>query len=323
MENQNENVSIENQEVTYYSPIELKDSEDFYNQVDENQQTFNSFFKKNKTVNLIIIISFLAVIIAVIFLLRNSGAFIPVMAVLVVAYFVVLNIFSKKVKAKMNDEASKTIAKYISLLDSYVTQNKAFSDIKFNSNEKIDGDLFVSLKIVKDIFHVGGRDVLKGKIFDMPFIGGVCLVKTREAKEDGSTQDYIVFLGKLFVIDASLNMDEGRAVIYLKGKGANGPTDVDDLKKVEGLLSDKYEVYSSCDLNALFTEEVKNALEAFSINDDLIDMFITVEKNRLAVGLSYADGIMTIPLFDPAKRECIEQYKADMEKVVAFVSAIK
>ena len=47
MENQNENVSIENQEVTYYSPIELKDSEDFYNQVDENQQTFNSFFKKN------------------------------------------------------------------------------------------------------------------------------------------------------------------------------------------------------------------------------------------------------------------------------------
>ena len=323
MEDQIENVSVNNQEVEYYSPIELKDSEDFYNQVDENQQKFNAFFKKNRPVNIIIIISFLAVIVAVIFLLRNSGAFIPVMAVLVVAYFVILNIFSKKVKAKMNDEAATTIATYISLLDSYVTQNKAFSDIKFNSNEKIDGDLFVSLKIVKDIFHVGGRDVLKGKIFDMPFIGGDCLVKTREAKEDGSTQDYIVFLGKLFVIDTALKMNEGRAIIYLKGKGANGPTDIEDLTKVEGLLSDKYDVYSSCDLRALLTKEAKNALEAFSINDNLIDMFITIEKNRLSVGLSYADGIMTIPLFEPAKRECIEQYKEDMEKVVAFVSAIK
>lgn len=298
-------------------------AEDFYNQVDENQKAFNSFFKKNKTVNFIIIISFLILIVAVIILLRNSGAFIPVMAVLVVIYFVILHIFSKKVKAKMNNEANITIAKYISLLDSYVTQNKAFSDVKFNSEEKIDGDLFVSLKIVKDIFHVGGRDVLKGKIFDMPFVGGDCLVKTREAKEDGSTQDYIVFLGKLIVIDTALELNGGRAIIYLKGKGANGPTDIEDLNKVDGLLSNKFDVYASCDLNAVLNDEAKKALEAFSINENLIDMFITVEDKRLAIGLSYSDGIMTIPLFDAVKRECVEQYKEDMEKVVAFVEAMK
>ena len=45
MEDQIENVSVNNQEVEYYSPIELKDSEDFYNQVDENQQKFKVFWR--------------------------------------------------------------------------------------------------------------------------------------------------------------------------------------------------------------------------------------------------------------------------------------
>lgn len=312
-------VQNESEESDFLSPIELK--EDIFLQMEENRKKFDDSFKKTKRINLLIVCGFMAVIVLIIIFLRGNGAFLPVLIVLVALYFIVLSLYSKKTKEKLNAEASSTIRDYFAILDSYITQNEAFGEVKFNAERKLDETLFPSLKICKDIHHVGGRDVIRGTLFGDPFVAGDSLVKTNEKKEDGTMQEYIVFLGKLFVIEKKRPDLEGRIVIYLKGKGANGPTDIEDLTKCEGILSDKFDVYASENACDVLSAEMKETLESYERNDTLIDMFITIDKERTSFGFSYSDGVMKVPLFEPIPKEEILQFKSDVEKMVGFLSA--
>ena len=312
-------VQNESEESDFLSPIELK--EDIFLQMEENRKKFDDSFKKTKRINLLIVCGFMAVIVLIIIFLRGNGAFLPVLIVLVALYFIVLSLYSKKTKEKLNAEASSTIRDYFAILDSYITQNEAFGEVKFNAERKLDETLFPSLKICKDIHHVGGRDVIRGTLFGDPFVAGDSLVKTNEKKEDGTMQEYIVFLGKLFVIEKKRPDLEGRIVIYLKGKGANGPTDIEDLTKCEGILSDKFDVYASENSCDVLSAEMKETLESYERNDTLIDMFITIDKERTSFGFSYSDGVMKVPLFEPIPKEEILQFKSDVEKMVGFLSA--
>ena len=52
-------------------------------------------------------------------------------------YFVLITLYSKKTKSKLNEDSNKVIEEYFINLDSYVTSNKAFSDVKFNQTKKL------------------------------------------------------------------------------------------------------------------------------------------------------------------------------------------
>lgn len=315
---------VKTEKENYYERVEIGSIEEVFTKMEANQKSFSDYFKKNKKINTLIMVIFMAVIMLLVTLLgSNSGAFMPLIVGLMVAYFVVLTIFSKKTKKKLNEDAEKVILEYSVQLDSLITKNDYFTNISFNVKDKLPQEYATDLKIIKNIFHVGGRDVIKGELLGVPFVAGDLLIKTQELNEKGKNQQYIVFLGKLFVLEQKELVKEGRAIIYLKGKGANGPTDIEDLTKREGLLSEKYDVYASCEIEKLLTDEVKSCLEAFEINEHLIDMFITIDENKFAIGFSYADSLMSIPLFDPVVREAIIQYNDDVERMVALFEAIK
>lgn len=299
---------------------EVTSLDDFYQKADNNQKEFTKNYNKIRKISNLVMIAFMVAIIVLLFAFGNNGAFIGIAIALIVVYFACLMIFSKKVKAKLNEESLRVLDEYFINLDSFITSNENFTDVQFNYEEKLPENAFKDLRICKDIVHVGGRDLIEGKLFSHNFVAGDNLIKTREKKEDGTEQDFIVFLGKLFVIDLPI-LSEGRAVIYLKGKGANGPTDIDDLALQENLLSDKFKVYSNEDISSVI-EKIKDSLEKYEINDLLLDMFISFDNNKIGFGFSYVDSVMSVPLLDPLKKEDIAQYKKDVDIMVEIIDSL-
>lgn len=319
-----QNLNANNSEIEtngYYEPITFISPDDIYEGINDARKEFSAAYNKVRKGNLLLTIPIFVVAVLGFILSSLHTSILIITLVLVIVGFVFVFRKTKTNREKLNSMVQDTITKYFVNLDTYITANEHFSEVKFNSLHKLDEKLFDSLHIIKDIYHVGGRDKIVGKLDGINFYGGDYLVKTREEKDD-KIQDYIVFLGKLFVFDLPV-VKAGRAIIYLKGKGANGPTDIDDVEKIEGVLSEKYDVYASCNINSVLTEDVKAVLEQFETNETLIDMFITIDTEQVSVGLSYSDGVMRVPLFEELKRDDIEQYKSDSEKMVSFILGLK
>lgn len=281
---------------------------------------FAAFYKKNKRINFGIMIFFLLLLVLVVFLIESS---IYVLIGIVVVYFIITTFTSKKAKASLNEKANNVVTTYFNNMDSYIFDEEGFTNVKFNSNDKFDKQELLDLKLVKNVEYVGGRDYIIGKFYDSDFIAGDGLIRTEEEKEDGKKQRYIVFLGKMIIVNTKTKLTKGRAIIYLKGNGANGPTDIDDLTEYNEVLSSKYRVFSNGNIEDLLTEEVKNILEEFSINETLLDMFVVVEPKKLAVGLSYSDTLMTIPLFEKFSREANSEYKKNFALVTKLMKEMK
>lgn len=305
----------------YNNPISIESEDAMFDLINSNQTKFFAYFNKAKKVSSILMVVFMVIILTMMFVGNGNGLNIGIALVLVVVYFVIISTYSKKTKSIINKDSLNVLDEYFINIDSYVTSNEAFEDVKFNREYKLDENIFSSLGICKDIVSVVGRDLIKGKVCGNDFVAGDNCIKTREKKEDGTEQDYIVFLGKLFVINVENLVSDGRAIIYLKGKGANGPTDISDLTKVD-LLGEKFDVYSSCDLSNVLTDNVKSLLSTYEVNDNLVDMFISIDNKRIAFGFSYNDGVMVVPLTDPLNKEALLEYKKDVELMVEILKSL-
>lgn len=305
---------------TLYERNDVTVFDSLYDTTVDNQTKFSTSYKKIRRISNIIMFSMMAIILVLLFVFGNNPTFIGVAIALVVVYLVGLFVSQKKIKDKLNIESTKVVNDYFTNLDSYITRDTLFSDVKFNYEIKLPEDTFKNLRLFKDIYYVGGRDYIEGKFNGISFVAGDNIIKTHGTKEDGSKQDYIVFLGKLFSFDKSLT-SEGRAIIYLKGKSLNLPTDIDNLNVVEGLLDDKFVVYSNFDVSNILNE-IKEDLEKYSINDQLLDMFISITEEKIGFAFSYADSVMSVPLLDPVNKEDLTRYTQDVDAMVDIMKKL-
>ena len=305
---------------TLYERNDVTVFDSLYDTTVKNQTSFSTSYKKIRRISNIIMFSMMAIILVLLFVFGNNPTFIGVAIALVVVYLVGLFVSQKKIKDKLNIESTKVVNDYFTNLDSYITRDTLFSDVKFNYEIKLPEDTFKNLRLFKDIYYVGGRDYIEGKFNDIYFVAGDNIIKTHGTKEDGSKQDYIVFLGKLFSFDKSLT-SEGRAIIYLKGKSLNLPTDIDNLNVVEGILDDKFVVYSNFDVSNILNE-IKEDLEKYSVNDQLLDMFISITEEKIGFAFSYADSVMSVPLLDPVNKEDLTRYTQDVDVMVDIMKKL-
>ena len=82
--------------------INLSDENTFFNLVNTRQKKFMDYFNKTKKMSTIFMLICLAVIILVFFLGRESGAFIYICLGFVLVYFVLIKLYIKKTKSKLN-----------------------------------------------------------------------------------------------------------------------------------------------------------------------------------------------------------------------------
>ncbi len=290
--------------------------------VEEARLKFFDTYKKQKRINLIVMIAFVAVLVLFMVLFGTNPNMFTYFLIFVIIYFAFMWLYSKKSKAKLNDSIDEYVTTYGRLIDSYVFTDQNFTDMKIFYHKQFDLERIKKSRVVKDINHVGSRDMIEGNFDDDPFTVGDLLINIKIPNEKKPKP---VFIGKYFEFPYLQLVEEGRTIVYLKGNELSvGPSDIADLTevKIEG-LKDEYIVYSSEDKpKAHFSKAVIEVLNKFETNDTLIDMFLSFTETQTSLGLSYADNVMVIPLMDPFKIDPINQYQSDVLKVVDLMKAL-
>ncbi len=291
--------------------------------IEETRLNFFNLYKRQKRINLIVMLVFLAVIVLFMVLFGTDPSKFSYALVAIVIYFAFMWIYSKKMRTILNEAVDKYISTYSRLVDSYVFNQENVSDVEIFFHRKVELDQVKRARVVKDINHVGSRDLIEGKMFDISFVASDLLINTLVA---GEKKPKPVFIGKYFEFDDINLTKEGRTLIYLQGNEQSvGPSDINDLEKVniDG-LKDKFKVYSSeKEPQKILNLEMINALNAFEPNDDLIDLFISFNEDKAYIGLSYSDELMVIPLMKEFNVGPTEQYHGDMIKLLTLVKSFK
>ena len=143
---------------TLYERNDVTVFDSLYDTTVDNQTKFSTSYKKIRRISNIIMFSMMAIILVLLFVFGNNPTFIGVAIALVVVYLVGLFVSQKKIKDKLNIESTKVVNDYFTNLDSYITRDTLFSDVKFNYEIKLPEDTFKNLRLFKDIYYVGGRD---------------------------------------------------------------------------------------------------------------------------------------------------------------------
>lgn len=298
--------------------IQVEEKKKSLSHIEENRRVFDSFYKKQRKINtvLMLVVGFICIAVFLTFSKHFGIAIIVVAAVLVVLY-----VYSARVKKDMDVRIQDYILKYYTIANDYAFDNEEFHNLQYSVDEKLADNEFTDSGFIKGISHVGSRNIVRGEINNYQFKAADCVAKIKADKKDD-----VCFLGKYFIIDLP-SVYEHKTVIYIKPKQDNGsgPNDIDGLDQVEGLsLGERISVWSNdSQVKSLFNKKFVDALLAFEPNEHLVDVAISVIQNKMYVALSYENELMVLPLLDPFKEEPSKQYAADVKKLGQLVKNIK
>lgn len=189
-------------------------------------------------------------------------------------------------------------------------------DIKMPFPGKIQDEAFLDNNLYKDVVSVGSRGLTEFVYEDVPVAVADCAGQVRKEK-----RLYPCFVGKYVYAASNYKYDEP-LYIYFKGdKRALAPTNLEGVKDV--LEDKKMIVYSNNkDWKKVLTADVKKILSSISMNKELVDLAVSLQKGRIFVCMGYDDPLMVLPLqnqFDPKPTEL---YKKDIAKVLKLVKEL-
>lgn len=304
--------------------IEKKDYQHIYGEqalkeIEKERVTFSDIYKKQRKTNTIVII-ILGVVALGGFIGLSNVNFYAAFAVIVL-FLIGLYVYSARMKKKIDTDMHQYMDAYFTLSNHYVMDADGIEELQCETQGKLDDDDFSKAGFIADISHVGSRNLVLGKMHDVSFKAADCIAKV---KNDRKLE--VAYLGKFFIFQAPKTL-EYKTLIYINPKEENGagPNDLEGLDEIKTLeLPSSVRVWSNDpQVKKHFTKKMKEALLAFSPNEICIDVAISFIQDRICVALSYHDDVMVIPLLDPLKKEPLQQYKEDVEKLAAFINTCK
>lgn len=316
---------IESPEVVVEEPRELisfNNDDEVLQNVENNRTEFNVFYGKTKKVNMLIMIISLVFIIIAVFISSGQSQYFAIVLVLVVAYFGVTYFYSKKTRTKLDAMVQTYIRNYAFAIDSYVFNSEDFSKIIIKHDDKYDQQHLVDHNIMKNIHHIGSRDLVSGLISKTEFTVCDCVV---HVSVPDSKKTKPTFLGKLFDLNVKIATEGCRTAIYYKGQETVGLDTLEGLELVviDG-LNENYVVHSNDPkVKKIVNSTLIAALNNITYDATLIDMFINIDDSKTFIGLSYGDDLMVIPLLKACIKEPITKYYGDVQSVVAIVKSLE
>ncbi len=288
-------------------------------EIEKERITFSDVYKKQRKMNTTLIIVFGLVALGG-FIGLSNVSFYAALAVVVV-FLIGLYVYSARMKKKIETDMHNYMDAYFTLSNHYVMDNKEISELQCDSQGKLADDDFTKAGFISEVSHVGSRNLVLGKMSDVSFKAADCIAKV---KNDRKLE--VAYLGKFFIFQAE-KTSEYKTLIYINPKEENGagPNDLEGLDEIKTLeLPSSIRVWSNDpQVKKRFTKKMKEALSAFSPNEILIDVAISFIQDRICVALSYHDDVMVIPLLDPLKKEPLQQYREDVDKLSTWITTLK
>jgi len=320
----------ENKEVVEVEATEVKETEvveettdngvsvvKSLDKIDEKRKKFWDIYSQQKKANNWVIIPAMIASI-LIFIILSNYYFIALL--LVGAILVGLFIYTNAVKKKVDALLQAYVKDYYTLFNGYTLYSKNITEMTYDQEEKLEKKEFADAGFILDIHSTNSRNVVHGKWFGLKFKAADLVAKILVSKKEE-----VCFLGKFFEIDAS-EETEYKTVIYIKPHEDNGsgPNNIGGLDERKDLgLGEKIVVWSSDpQVKKIFTKKVITALQAFDPNKDLVDVAISILRDKIYIALSYENGLLVLPSQEPLVRGPVEQYKSDVAKVDALLKAL-
>ncbi|MEG2269968.1 MAG: hypothetical protein RR909_03420 [Bacilli bacterium] len=278
--------------------------------VDDARLHYLGLAKKMKYINYgILALILVSIVLVFIFLIgkgtkeNNLNIIGTVVVVLLLAAVLGYNFFSKRF---LNKKAIDYVQVYYKHIINTIFSDESFSDLENDPKGKIDPELFKSSRVFNGIKAVGSRNVTHVKHNGVPF-----MLFDASAEVQGPKRLEPVFLGKVLHFENALDFP-GRILISVKGtsKYYIRPNDIEGLTVLAE--TDGYVIYSNYEkANKLITKSVLNEISKYKVNENLIDIFISVSKGNTFVGIDLSDKEMNIPVdtaFNAAAFENTKQY---------------
>ncbi len=228
--------------------------------------------------------------------------------ILAAYHFVTRNFQTKRLKEYFNSYYENT--------NNFVLQGDLYSDMSFNIEDKIDVDQFNASELYKNIAQVGSRNLVYFTHNDLRCSIVDC------AGQIASTKRLVpVFVGKYLTAPCKYESDD-RIMIYLYGNNRSlPPTNLDGIKKV--FDNKKIVIFSNNEKwSKLVTNKVRNALNHFVLNNVLIDVAISVKKEKLHVCLGYDDNLMVLPMNDKFNPTPTKKLRDDLKVCMELIDAV-
>ncbi len=296
--------------------------EELIRQIEVKRTAFLQLYKKYRNVNAalmaIFIIAFIPVMIWVM-PIKDYGTYISLGIILV--FVVVLFIYGNQMKKKTSKATITYIDDYCKLVDQYVFWGEEVEDYYQFTDEQIGLTVIQEAQMIKDLTDVNSRNVVRYRLGETTFESADVVAYIHEQVKRRTLKKG-VFYGKILVADNQQKHDE-RTLIYLKPKielpsYALGPTDLEGLTKKHE--DQDFALYSTSDkIEKVLTKKALNFLTKFPINQNLIDLTISIKKGKTYFALSLSEAIMVIPYQAPANKEALEHLKSAIKACEEFL----
>lgn len=274
---------------------------------------FLNAFKKQKIINMIVLVAALAVIIVIMVVFSKQMEYALVGAVVVI---IGLFCYTHVNKKALNRRTMEFIKQFYEITSSAALKHAGINDFVQIADGIIERSEVEKAELMSGITHVKSRNVIdfklnnrEVKISDLLFKVGV----------DHKTSK-VAFCGKFLQCKLETPVDK-KTLIYRKPKAEFvGPNMLEGLEQLKD--DEKIIVYSA---DSKFAIEHKNLLSAISkieVDDTLLDLTFSITGDTLTVALSYADTIMVVPLYDEIKEKPFEKYAIDLKDILDIIEKI-
>jgi hypothetical protein len=278
---------------------------------------FMTFYKKQRLMNNIALVVSLVLIITVYLVIQAIFSQNLIALGSVALILLMLFIFSKVTRPKMEAATKAYIEVYYNLLSNIVFPVSAYPDVKVDPQGKLAIDTFADSGFLKNVSRINSR-----ALTTVTLGGHSALVCDLAVYAKADKKQMPVFLGKFISADNTQKTD-GRLLIYRKSKVAGkGPDMTDDVKLVED--NEQHTIYATEGNTKKWpVEAIISALDSLDIGDILTDCALSIKDGKTTILLSYSDALMVIPLQTPFVPHAINHYASDLCKITEIIGLIK
>lgn len=285
--------------------------------IEDARLAYFAYTKKQKKINAIIsigVIIVLIICIVLIFALGEANPWVSYLALGIMVVAVILTFVATKViKGKLSKQAEEYIKVLYQNVNDYLFSGENFSKLEVKAYGQLKDELFIDAGFYKNIKGTKSRNLVsvyyKDKQMAVADLAANILVKNRLSP---------MFLGKFYDYTSSYSKEGKRIIMQIKGGQLSRPVDdIDDLKLVES--TDAYLIYTNDDewRKTLNQHTIKDILK-LKIDKTLIDVLISIRKDKCSIGIDYIDEFMNIPVEHEFDFNNVKRTELDLNKVLTI-----
>lgn len=292
------------------NPAPIVYTNQLFKDLDDARLTFRKFYKLTEIFKWVVTVVVLAMIVTSFILFANMQNGITYMLVGTAIALVVLVAYTFIVGALKKKKMEQYFNVYYANINKYVFSD-CYEDVKTTPNGKIELTDFTSSHLYSNIYAVPSRNMTTFKYKNTDFLLADCAAQVKDKKKLVP-----VFVGKMLNAPNTYQDDEPIYIYYTcKKELALPPTGLGGIAEVS--KDDKMIIYSNNkNWKKTFKKPLKDALNALTVDNVLIDLSIAITKGKTFMTMGYDDCLMVIAFQNQFQPHPTEAFKSQLEKAV-------